>query len=198
MHCDDGGSHMRKSFVALLLVLGAASLAKLAFADSEFANAGEFGSKLMNAQMAQELRTRAARLGTSGPGPPNDTTWVGFNPAYGGSNYWSIGVGLRHPRGVTGPGKGDIVPVPNSDTGYWTWDTPIHGDSLQGWWPVRNLYTSTGNLTLPDDQRPWWAVDIGNQISYVINQGGDGTGQTHPGVSYRRTFGVTSAWHVDA
>src|SRR5437667_5190416 len=72
MHCDDGGSQMRKSFVALLLVLGAASLAKLALASGD-----DGGAKLMNAQMAQELRSRAARLQVSGPGT-GDTTYVGF------------------------------------------------------------------------------------------------------------------------
>src|SRR5262249_14150078 len=57
----------------------------------------------------------------------------------------------------------------------------------QGWWPIRHLYTEFAVEGQNDKERPWHAVDIGNQISYVINQG--------PG--HRRTFGVTSAWHVD-
>ena len=173
---------MRKLFVALLLVLGAAILAMPALAELTGADTP---GKLSNASMAMEMKSRAARLGTSSAG--NDTTFVGYNPAYTGSNYWSIGVGDRHPRGTFGPSKGDIVPVPNSDTGYWDWDHPVHGDSLQGWWPMRHLYTSFFVANLADDQRPWHAIDTGNMISYVINQG----------ASFRRTFGVTSAWHSD-
>jgi hypothetical protein len=174
---------MRKLFVALLLVTGAAALAMPAFA--EIGSTADIPGKLMNAQMAQELKSRAARLGTSTH--PNDTTWVGYNPGYAGSNYWSIGVGHRWPRGTFGPAKGDIVPVPNDDTGYWDWDHPVHGDSLQGWWPMRHDYDSFFIASLPDDQRPWSCTDAGNRISYVINQG--------PG--FQRTFGVTSAWHAD-
>jgi hypothetical protein len=175
---------MRKSFVALLLIIGAAALANLAYAAVESSDlSGDFNGKVMNAQMAKELRSRAARVGTSSHSPAiNDTTYVGFNPAYAGSNYWSVGVGYRHPTGFPGPNP------TNANRGYWDWDQPVNGDSLQGWWPVRHQYTGTGGLTLPDTDRPWWAIDIGNQISYVINQGNP----------YRRTFGVTSAWHSDA
>src|SRR5262249_34490340 len=136
--------------------------------------------------MAMEMKSRAARLGTSSVG--NDTTYVGYNPAYAGSNYWSIGVGNHYPRGTFGPSKGDIPPVPNVDTGYWDWDHPGHGDSLQGWWPMRHLLTTALNAVPDDKQRAWHAIDIGNSISYVINQG----------PAFRRTYGVTSAWHADA
>jgi hypothetical protein len=177
------GESMNKRLMLTLAILCATAFQGRARADA-------FGPAdvpmLMNARVAQEARSRAARLGTSSSA--SDTTWVGFNPAYAGSNYWSVGVGNRRPRGVTGPGKGDVVPVPNDDTGYWDWDHPVHGDSLQGWWPERHLYNSFFIANLPDDQRPWHAIDIGNAISYVINQG----------PPYRRTRGVTSAWHVDA
>lgn len=172
---------MRKLFVALLLVVGTAALANLAFAEvSDEFGIGDFNGKVINAQMAKELHSRAARLGSSNTSNGNDTTFVGYNPAYAGSNYWSVGVGERHPRGAT-------TPPANIARGYWDWENPVHGDSLQGWWPVRHLYTGTGGQTRTDITRPWWAIDIGNQISYVINQG----------AGLRRTFGVTSAWHVD-
>jgi hypothetical protein len=171
-------------FVALLLVLGAAFLAMPALAELS-GGALDIPGKLMNASMAQEMRSRAAKLGTSTH--PNDTTWVGYNPAYAGSNYWSIGVGHRWPRGTFGASTADIVPVPDDDTGYWDWDHPVHGDSLQGWWPVRHCYTSFFIAGLNDKARPWHAIDIGNQMSYVINQG--------PGL--RRTFGISGAWHED-
>jgi hypothetical protein len=174
---------MRTSFVALLPILGSAFLAMPARAELAGDDAPPM---LMNARIAQEMKSRSARLGTQTHA--NDTTWVGYNPAYAGSNYWSIGVGHRWPRGTFGPGKGDIAPVPDDDTGYWDWDHPVHGDSLQGWWPMRHNYISFFIANLPDDERPWHAIDIGNSISYVINQG--------PGL--RRTYGVTSAWHSDA
>lgn len=175
---------MRKLFIAPLLALGAAFLAMTAYAQNS-ENTADIPGKLMNANMAREMKSRAAILGTSTAG--DDTTYVGFNPSYAGSNYWSIGVGNRHPRGVFGRSKSQIVPVPDADTGYWDWDHPVHGDSLQGWWPVRNIYTGFYIANLSDDQRPWHAIDLGNELSYVINQGNP----------YRRTFGVTSAWHVD-
>jgi len=174
---------MSKHFVALLLALGVACVAMPALA--QLASTGDIPGKLMNASMAQEMRSRAARLGTSTH--TNDTTWVGYNPAYAGSNYWSVGVGHRRPRGAYGPSKADIPPVPDDDTGYWDWEDTVHGDSLQGWWPMRHSYTSFFLPNLPDDKRPWHAIDIGNSISYVINQG--------PG--FRRTYGVTGAWHED-
>ncbi|HEY2954405.1 MAG TPA: FlgD immunoglobulin-like domain containing protein [Candidatus Eisenbacteria bacterium] len=132
------------------------------------------------------MRSRAVRLGAS-THVPNDTTWVGYNPAYAGSNYWSVGVGHRFPPGTFGPAKGDIPANSPDNTGYWDWDHPVHGDSLQGWWPVHNLYTTFAIAGQNDKLRPWHAVDIGNVISYTINQGNP----------YRRTFGVSSAWHVD-
>ena len=53
-----------------------------------------------------------------------------------------IGVGTRRPPGTHGSAKSDIPVIPNSRTGYWDWDHPVHGDSLQGWWPVRNIYSA--------------------------------------------------------
>ena len=175
---------MNRFLIPTLIALGAATLTRPVSADFEEQATPPGCPILINPRLTQEVRSQAAHLRMSSH-VPNETTFVGFNPAYAGSNYWSIGVGHRWSRGVSG---GAPVPVPNADTGYWDWDHPVHGDSLQGWWPVRNCYTSFFIANLPDDQRPWHAIDIGNSISYVINQG--------PG--NRRTYGVTSAWHRDA
>ena len=176
---------MRGRMIAVLVAVGASALARPVSAGIDALHSSDDTPILANGRVAQEMKTRAARLGVSSHA--SDTTYVGFNPAYAGSNYWSVGVGHRWPRGAYGPGKGDIPPVPDADTGYWDWDHPVHGDSLQGWWPVRQNYSSFFIANLNDRFRPWNATDVGNSISYVINQG--------PG--HRRTYGVTSAWHVD-
>src|ERR1041385_4917831 len=56
-----------------------------------------------------------------------------------------------------------------------------------GWWPYFREYNPPGGLPLPDDQRPWWALDYGNYGSYIIKAQS----------SARRTFGVVSYWHDD-
>jgi hypothetical protein len=173
---------MRKSYVALLLLVGAAAaLASTAYARVDELGGDDVQSKLINAQMVREMRSAVVRSGVSSTG---DTTYVGFVPGkVGPGNYWGIG-------------KGDNVgyPVAASQYGVWNWDdgiagniAQVHGDSLFGWWPSRDLYTSTGGLTLPDDQRPWWAIDIGNNANYVINQG----------AGLKRTYGIVGVWHVD-
>ena len=126
---------------------------------------------------AQELRSRAGRLGTSTSGP--DTLWVGYTPsAVSASNWWGVHAGFGkdgYYRPINGvPGKG-----------VWNWETPVHGDSLQGWWPLINLYASTGGQTRTDRNRPWWALDFGNMANYRINQASG------------RTFGVVGVWHRD-
>ncbi|HTO89960.1 MAG TPA: hypothetical protein VMJ70_02415, partial [Candidatus Sulfotelmatobacter sp.] len=113
-----------------------------------------------------------------------ETTYVGFSPNFAGSNYWSIGPGHFRP-GSSNP----------NDYGYWGWDNDavhnnlatVHGDSLFGWWPYRELLNDTGGLTLTDDQRPWWALDYGNVANYAINQG----------AGSKRTTGVVGVWHRD-
>jgi len=169
---------MRKSFVALLLLVGAvAALASNAFARAEELGGDDATPKLINAQMAREMRSSVVRSGVSGPG---DTTYVGYVPGkVTATNYWGLGTG-------------NYVGYPSAPADYaqWTFDGPsniteLHGDSLMGWWPYRNIYTSTGGLTLPDDQRPWWAIDVGNNANYKI------------GVGNFRTFGVVGVWHVE-
>ena len=140
----------------------------------------ELGSDLpVRLLTARDARTSssAARAAAAG-----DTTFVGFVPGkVSASNYWGISTGRFRPYS-TDP----------ADYGYWSFDNDAihdnigecHGDSLFGWWPERYLYTSTGGQTLSDDNRPWWAVDFGNQCNYVL-----------PGS--RRTYGVTGVWHRD-
>src|SRR5262252_6423548 len=176
MHCDDGGSHMKKPFVALLLLCGAAAM----LASSAFAQSEDLGIKLVNAKMAKDLMSsRAHVLGVSA-GPDPDTVYIGksYTNHTGPTNYWNIWVG-------------DYLPGTTAATNaFWDWDNSVGiqaADSLQGWWPLHRQYNSTGGLTLTDDQRPWWAVDHGNIINYVISQR----------ATAKRTFGIVGLWHAD-
>ncbi|MBI1798467.1 MAG: hypothetical protein HYR73_02140, partial [Candidatus Eisenbacteria bacterium] len=42
--------------------------------------------------------------------------------------------------------------------------------------------------------RPWWAIEVGNNANYVINERRDLTDAAAPG---NRTYGVVGVWHVD-
>ena len=166
---------MRKSFVALLLLLGAAaSMTGLALAQS-MEDRGPEAIKMSSVKTVKERLSRAARVGTAAIAGPGDTTWVGHTLA-GTFNYgpWHVG-------------KGPYTPGVSTD-GVWDWDHFNAGenDSLQGWWPVVRQYTSNGGLTLSDDQRPAWCLDFGNIGNYVLNS-----------QHQARTFGVLSYWHVD-
>ena len=165
--------------------------------------------RLVNARMAQmAMHSRAARLSVSAT--ENDTVFVGYSSALSPSqlanNYWSVGaVGgtLGTVNGPAQPGNPSGKPRPgpssggqqNGTNGMWTWEHPVHGDSLQGWWPVRQYQQRVGGTTQynPDYNRPWWAVQYGNIANYVINERRDGSGAS-PG---DRTFGVIGAWHSD-
>lgn len=171
---------MRKSFVALLLLLGVAVSANQALADGLQGELGE-GLKMTNAQMHAELVSRAAKLRTSGL---TDTIYIGWTPGRfnAGNNWWSIGAGS---------GAGFHRPRTGAAGGMWDFNTTQNGDSLQGWFPVRDLYTSTGGILLSDRNRPWWCNDLGNTANYAGYSGPAGpTGQ-------KRTFGVVGVWHVD-
>jgi len=182
---------MRKSFVALLLVVGATSMANLAFAaiENDLGGSGE-GIKLINAQQNQELRSRSGGIGTSTNYPHwNDTTFVGYTPGHfnAATNWWSI---------YSGTGKGGFKRPP-ARNGYWDWEPDgasyINGDSLQGWWPMRNIYNATGGQTRTDRNRAWWAVDIGNTVNYVPE-----TRRVWPSGEYvGKSFGVNGVWHRD-
>src|SRR5262245_25940752 len=134
---------------------------------------GLTGGQSFVASAASSRALRASPGGTIGAFTAPETVWVGYSAPYAGSNYWSIG------RGAARPGV--------DNNGLWSWDPPVHGDSLEGWWPVRRAYSITGGLVLSDHDRPWWALDYGNQANYVINQG----------AGHRRTFGVVGVWHRD-
>jgi len=167
---------MKKPFVALLLMVGAAAMV----ASSAFAQGDDLGIKLQNAKMVKQfLSSRAARLGVSA-GPDPDTVYIGksFTNHTAADNYWNIYTGSYLP-GLNIPGNT-----------MWGWDNSVGiqaADSLQGWWPVRRQYNSTGGLTLTDDQRPWWAIDHGNLANYVLSQQ----------LAAKRTFGVVGIWHSD-
>lgn len=159
---------MRKSFVATMLAFGAlATLATVAFAGSSDDFVSE-SRRLSDLQRAAKLRSLA----------DGDTTWVGYNPAFASAdNPWEIGVGANRPFAGSN----------NSRRGYWDFDTPVAGDSLQGWWPLRHWYSSTTGMPTDDKIRPWYFLETGNIVNYVINQG-----------SPKRTFGVVGVWHADA
>lgn len=168
---------MRKSFVALLLLMGAAAfLTNLALAQS----GDQLGEKLLNKASVQERLTRAAKLRVSA-GPDPDSVWVGHVKYPTPGNPWNVGVGHNWPM---------VVPVADDSIGIWDWDNYItsgpdqESDSLMGWWPIREAYTIVAG-TDPDYKRPWDCLDFGNQANYIINQG------------LKRTFGVTGVWHRD-
>jgi hypothetical protein len=162
---------------ALGLACAHALVIGTAFAGSPEAPPFSDCARLMNAQLAKDLHSRANRAGVSSSS--NDTVWVGYRAGQTG-NYWKIGVGPNRP-GL------------NTD-GSWTWDSPVHGDSLQGWWPIRQTHTNVSGPTLADYQRPWWAIEAGNQANYVINQRRNLADPSAPG---NRTFGVVGVWHSD-
>jgi hypothetical protein len=162
---------MRKSFVALALLVGAATmLTTLAFAQ-ESGNSQDQGAILKSASMMKQMSvTKAARLGTSAA---TDTLFVGHTTLAVHSHPWNIGAGPYRP-GVGG--KYD---------GAWDFDALTNGagtDSAQGWVPyVTPNVRSLG--TISDDLRPWRALDWGNRFNAGPVQG--------------RTPGVISAWHAD-
>lgn len=153
---------MRKSFVALALLVGAmALLTNLALAQADD------GVKMFSPKVSKTL-TRASRLGTSAA---SDTFWIGHVTS-GGHGVYHVGGGPGGNRpGLTRLGIWDFE---------WAADQP---DSLQGWIPV-TWWNNRTSGSIPDDQRPWMALDYGNRICAGPVQG--------------HAYGVVSAWHVDA
>jgi hypothetical protein len=151
---------------------------------------GNEGLKLVNAQMSQELRSRAGGIGSSTNFPHwNDTTYVGHTPGRfnASNNWWSI---------YSGTGKAGYKRPPLR-SGIWDFEpdgaTYINGDSLQGWWSMRNLYNGIGGQTRTDRNRPWWAIDIGNAANYVPL-----SRRVWPSGEYvGKSFGVNGVWHRD-
>jgi hypothetical protein len=162
---------MRKSFVALALLVGAATmLTTLAFAQESW-NSQDPGPVLLSPSMMKQMSvTKAARLGTSAA---TDTMFVGHTTLTAHSHPWNVGVGPYRP-GVGG--KYD---------GAWDFDALTDGagtDSAQGWVPYAAPNTRTLG-TISDDLRPWNALDWGNRFNAGPVQG--------------RTPGIISAWHAD-
>jgi hypothetical protein len=184
MHCDDGGKNMRKSLVALLLAAGAtAFVANLALAAVD--ETENLTPKFLNSSMAKELQSRASRLGASATAV--DTTYVGYTPGHSADNYWSIWSGNDKFSVPSGP-----YHRPPAKGAMWDWEPPytdVHGDSLQGWWSIRQQMSGTGGLTIPDHLRPWRALDYGNIANHGVGN--------HTAAASRRTFGVIGVWHVD-
>ena len=91
---------MKKPFLALLLLVGAAAMvAGNAFAIDENLN-NELGNKLLNAKSVQErLSSRAVKLRTSA-GPDPDSVWFGHsytNHFNASTNYWNLWTGVNQP-----------------------------------------------------------------------------------------------------
>jgi hypothetical protein len=160
---------MRKSFVALALLVGAATMLTTLAVAQDSRDRDE-GVKLMNARMAQQqLLTKAARLGTSAD---TDTMFIGHTTLALKSEPYHVGVGPYRP-GVGG----------NYD-GMWDFDTYDGGtiDSMQGWVQQVNPNTRSSG-TIDDRLRPWQCLDWGNRMNAGPVQG--------------RTPGIVSAWHAD-
>ena len=178
---------MRKAIVALLLVTGSNCVRDERGVLAVGGATRTWLRSCMNAGLAKELRTRAAKLQTSAT--TVDTTWVGYTPGkFNATNNWfSIGSGNDKFSVPTGPYN-----RPPAQGALWDFEPTggsyLHGDSAQGWFPYREDMTGTGGLTLPDVQRPWRAIDYGNGANYT------------PAIIGGRTsnmYGVIGVWHVD-
>ena len=139
-------------------------------------------------------RARAARLRSAQDPNDPDTVWIGHIYDH------TFTAGGTMPAGGYGPyrvGRGPNRPTKSGgsigDNGVWDFDRfqgpfapgGAENDSLQGWWPLEKPFQS-GATTFPDYRYPFFALDYGNQVNYVINQGAP-----------KRTFGVVGLWHRD-
>lgn len=169
--------HACRASVLLLPLLGLLISSPASPASIEDVEGKDICMQFRNARMVRDLHQGAALLQTSVAAP--ETVWLGHKPGHGG-NYWQIGAGPARPF--------------SNANGMWTFDDPVHGDSLQGWWPIRVQHTNASGAVLTDEQRPWWATPTGNVANYVINQRRDLNDPSAPG---NRTFGVIGVWHRD-
>lgn len=188
---------MKKPFVALLLLAGAAAmLASTAFAKG-LSDTDDTNFELYNAAMAKKLAVTGARGLRTSAAQVIDTAWVGHsyqdhvvrtNPGTASEvitdNYWNLWAGKHRPG------------VALNNNAIWDWDHatgfgnnffPV-ADSLAGWWPFVRRYFITGGLVLNDKDRPWWCTDYGNQTNHVVPAGPGG----------KRAKGVVGVWHADA
>ena len=158
------------ALASLMLTAGARAASDESFGMNEC-------GRLVNARLARELHSPVIRPGVSTS--TSDTVFVGYRAGQVG-NYWKIGIGPNRPGS-------------NTD-GSWTFENPVHGDSLLGWWPFRHPHTNASSSTRVDFNRPWWAIEAGNSANYVINERRDSSDPAAPG---NRTFGVVGVWHSD-
>ena len=189
---------MRKMFMAILALAGAATLLLPA---REAASQDEM--QVFNLDQKHISRAaRPARLRSSSHTDP-DTVWIGH--VYQSFWDWSAGGHAGAWTGGAGPhkvGRGPNLPIQASgtigDNGTWDFDRFQAGetDSLQGWWPLARPYTSGNSNTKQDYKRSFFSFDYGNQVNYVINQGGPSVAGPD-GYLNKRTFGVVGLWHRD-
>jgi len=178
---------MRKAFVALLLIAGAATFLvnNAAATDGYLSDDAVKGERL--ATKGLKDLSRAARLGTSTGN--TDTIYIGYDQSRfnAATNFWSVGA----KNGKNGGGAGsehDALGGVSTDAQWGfegfraEWGPQ---DSLQGWTAIRMPYISTGGQTRADWARPWYAIDVGNNASSA------------PGGHKGRTFGVVGMWHRD-
>jgi hypothetical protein len=166
-----------RRLLTLIAVISAFCCAGQTWASIEDDGESEKGFVLYNGARMDELRSRARRLGVSAAS--EDTTWIGYSGyQVSPANWWGVHGGFGN-QGYYRPINGAY------HDGVWDWESPAHGDSLQGWWPYVQVYTVTGGQTRTDRNRPWWALDYGNAANYVINQANG------------RTYGVVGVWHRD-
>jgi len=171
---------MKKAFLALLLLVGAAATV---------ANAQEEGMQTPNgpllrkslAEKSQSLRTSAA----------SDSTFVGHshtNHYNASTNPWNIYIGTLRPNAnLANEAAWDF----EDQTGLGV------TDSLQGLWPVAMPYRYGGAVaTFLDYDRPWACIDHGNQVNYrPLHTGAVPANLSN--LATTRTFGVTGVWHAD-
>ncbi len=166
-------SHLARSALASLVAIVLAAPAARSQLVSE---SPEGVMRPSYALLRASLAARSSALQTS---VAYDSQFVGHSHtdhSAGGLNPWNVYVGTCRPN------------TNRADNALWDFDNQVGlgtPDSLQGWWPVRMPYRYAPISTMTDDQRPWYCVDQGNQISY------------RPIMTRGRTFGVVSAWHAD-
>jgi len=166
---------MRKSSVALLLLVGAAAIMMASAVYAQGVDNHAVARTLRDLRNPG-LRTNAVAVETVFIGHSHTNHTVP-------NNYWNVYTGPYRP-GTSDP-----------SITAWDWDnftglqhyTDGATDSLQGFWPVRSDFISFRGPNPTDDQRLWFGSDMGNQINYVLNVA----------AQHKRSFGVNGLWHAD-
>jgi len=161
---------MRKSFIALALLVGAVAMLTTSALAVEGGDMDQ-GVKLSNARISHMELSRAARLRTSAD---SDTLFIG---------HMVSGTPTSDNPFVIGAVPAGYRPGVLSDA-MWDFDNFNGGlvDSLQGWTPIVRPNARTSG-TRADNLRSWFCLDWGNRANTTPIQG--------------RTVGVVGVWHVD-